>query len=138
MLKLDGKFSLSTASNNNGDLDLTFYNSKDISTSGNDQLGPLGEWWEKDTVLSGVDDSYTLNGGRGEDVLGGGSQNDMLDGGEELYQDMYGNDVNENGLVGLDRLVYYDAPSGINANLITGIIEDGYGSIDQVSNFERL
>ena len=129
---------ISTATNNNGDLDLNFYNQESISTSGDDILGPLGKWYEKDTVLTGLENNYILSGQQGIDVLGGGSNNDVLDGGEELYQDQYGNDVDENGLLGLDRLVYYDAPSGINANLITGVIQDGYGSVDQISNFERF
>ena len=88
------------------------------STSGNDELGPLGEWYEKDTILSGLDNSYILTGGQGDDVLGGGSQNDVLDGGEEPLKDQFGNDIYDNGVISLDRLVYYDAPYGINANLI--------------------
>ena len=56
----------------------------------------------------------------------------------ERFLDQYGNDIDEDGLLGLDRLVYYDAPSGINANLIHGVIQDGYGSVDQVYNFERF
>ena len=102
-------------------------NQNQNGTDSNDTLGPLGEWWEQDVVLSGLDQNYTLTGGLGQDVIGGGSQDDILDGGEELFQDEFGNDVDENGLLALDRLVYYDAPSGINANLITGIVEDGYG-----------
>ena len=69
-----------------------------------------------------MDNSYTLTGGLGDDVLGGGTQNDILDGGEELFQDEFGNDVDENGLLSLDRLVYYDAPSGIYADLSLGLI----------------
>ena len=34
--------------------------------------------------------------------------------------------------------IHHDAPSGINANLITGVVQDGHGSVDQVSNIERL
>ena len=55
--------------------------------------------------------------------------------GEELFDDEFGNDVDEQGLLGQDRLLYYDATSGIYADLSLGLIQDGYGSTDQVSNF---
>ena len=139
-ISLNGNFGLSIVDHgwSSGDIKLKFYDLDNNFTSGNDILGPLGEWWEQDVVLSGLDNSYSLTGGLGQDVIGGGSRNDILDGGEELFQDEFGNDVDEHGLLALDRLVYYDAPSGINANLITGIVQDGYGSVDQVSNFERF
>ena len=105
---------------------------------GDDRLGPLGDAYEKDTLLSGLDITYEISGELGDDIIGGGSQNDILDGGEEPLKDEFGNDVYENGVRALDRLIYYDAPSGINANLITGIVQDGYGSTDQVYNFERV
>ena len=95
-LILNGKLSLSSAINKNGDLDLIFYNPEGVSTSGDDILGPLGKWYEKDTVLTGLENNYILSGQQGIDVLGGGSNNDVLDGGEELYQDQYGNDVSHN------------------------------------------
>jgi hypothetical protein len=85
-----------------------------------------------------LDQNYNINGGLGFDIIGGGSENDILDGGQELYLDEYGFSVDANGHLEKDQLTYIDAPSGINANLITGIVQDGYGSTDQVSNFERL
>ena len=136
---LNGNFALTFfEGRSDGDIILKFNDLGNNFTSGNDQLGPLGEWYEKDTILSGLDNSYTLTGGLGQDVIGGGSQNDILDGGAELFQDEFGNDVDEQGLLALDRLVYYDAPSGIYADLNLGLIQDGYGSTDQVSNFERF
>ena len=92
------------------------------ATPGDDILGPVGEWYEQDVVLSGLNQSYVLTGGLGNDVLGGGSHDDILDGGDGS----------------LDIITYHDAPSGINANLITGVVQDGYGSVDQISNFERF
>ncbi|MDA8687832.1 calcium-binding protein, partial [bacterium] len=109
-----------------------------IATDGNDTLGPIGDYYRQDVILSGLDQNYNLNGGLGFDIIGGGSENDILDGGQELYLDEYGFSVDANGYLEKDQLTYIDAPSGINANLITGIVQDGYGSTDQVSNFERL
>ena len=59
-------------------------------------------------------------------------------GGEEALKDQFGNDIDESGVIGYDRLVYYDAPSGIYADLSLGLVQDGYGSTDQATNFERL
>ena len=103
-ISLNGNFGLSIVDHgwNSGDVKLQFYDLGNNYTSGNDILGPVGEWWEQDVVLSGLDQSFTLNGGQGDDVIGGGSQNDILDGGEELFVDEYGNDIDENGLLGHD------------------------------------
>ena len=48
------------------------------STNGDDILGPLGDWREQDSVFSGLDQSYVLTGGLGNDVLGGGSKTTFL------------------------------------------------------------
>ncbi len=143
LFTIDGIFYLSqfsTSEDSRGDVNLKIRLSdlENNFTSGDDLLGPLGEWWEQDVVLSGLDNSYNLTGGLGDDTIGGGSRNDVLDGGKELFVNQYGNDVDEDGLVSKDQLIYLDAPSGINGNLITGVIQDGYGSVDQVSNFERF
>ena len=139
IVTLDGDYSLNQIKDKGSDgFELRFFNLNQNGTDSNDILGPVGEYYEKDTVLSGLDESYTLTGGLGDDIIGGGSQSDVLDGGEEAFKDQFGNDIDESGIIGHDRLVYYDAPSGIYADLSLGLVQDGYGSTDLVTNFEKL
>ena len=95
LFTIDGIFYLSsfhTETESGGDINLKIIldDLAYVSSNGDDVLGPLGEWWEQDVVLSGLDQNYVLTGGQGNDVLGGGSQNDILDGGEESFKDQFG------------------------------------------------
>ena len=64
---------------------------------------------------------------------------DNLDGGEENDLRANGRDYDENGNLVIDRLYYLDADNGIVANFETGVVsDDGFGSTDYVSNFERV
>lgn len=74
----------------------------------------------KDTLL-GLAGDDTLTGGAGNDTLTGGVGNDAIDAGTEV-----------------DTLSYFGDPSGIVANIGTGLITDGFGGSDTVSGVEFL
>ena len=62
----------------------------------------------------------------------------------ESYEGLAGNDsidggsAANGGAVGYDGVFYGAAPAGIVANLATGEVQDGFGTIDTVSNIETL
>ena len=107
-------------------------------TNDNDGLAPDDKVWENSDVSS-YDDDYNIQGGLGADVIAGGAGNDMLDGGEEDNLRLDGRDYSPDGKLILDRVYYIDSPSGITADFENNVVSnDGFGSIDQVYNFERV
>ena len=118
-------------------------------TDGNDYLAVFGEPWRFDGTppFNPFANDMEIFGYKGADYIAGGEGNDILDGGEEDQINKYGRDVfidentphtveNSKGVV-TDEVFYLDDPSGITANFETGVVADGYGSIDTVLNFER-
>ena len=88
-------------------------------TSGNDSLpGTLGN----DTIV-GFDGNDTLSGGGANDSLHGNRGADVLNGGS-----------------GFDAALYLDGNfgRGINANLSTGFVVDGFGFTDTLSGIEAV
>jgi len=100
-------------------LDSTDYN------LGNDTMrGMAGD----DTLSGGAGDDR-LEGGPGLDILTGGAGNDTLDGGTVADTTFY-----TDGNVA----AYNSSPAGIVANLGTGIVLDGFGGTDTLSNITFL
>ena len=61
IVTLDGDYALNQIKDKGSDgFELRFFNLNQNGTNSNDQLGPLGEWYEKDTILSGLDNNYTI------------------------------------------------------------------------------
>jgi len=82
-----------------------------IGTQGND-------------TLIGDAQNNRLEGGLGDDALIGNAGNDILDGGTGAF---------------VDSVSYIDAPIGVTANLVTGIVsEDGFGDVDTLADIEAL
>jgi Ca2+-binding RTX toxin-like protein len=89
--------------------------------SGNDtMLGLAGA-----DNLSGDAGNDSLSGGAGSDIFRGGAGNDTMDGG--TITDL----VN---LLDLNSVSYSDSTTGIVMNLQTGVVQDGLGGTDQLSN----
>ena len=63
-----------------------------------------------------------------------GSNNEVL---TEAFDGRGGND-SINGLGGLDQVRFDDAPAGVSVNLVTGIAQDGYGTVDTLANIEGI
>ncbi len=84
---------------------------------GNDLLDGLAG----DDTLVGLQGNDTLLGGDGEDLLDGGAGNDTLNGGE-----------------GLDQANYIFDPAGIDADLESGTVRDGFGDFDTLIDIEEL
>jgi len=80
--------------------------------------------------LDGLSGNDSLVGAAGNDTLLGGSGNDTLRGDQ-------GSDSLIGGL-GQDEASYQGAPGPIVANTATGIVHDGYGSIDTLIGIERI
>ena len=92
-----------------------------IGSSGNDTLiGGNGN----DTLLGQAGDD-SLSGGAGSDFLSGEAGNDTLDGGAILDRINY---------TDLNTVSYITATSGIVLNLQTGVVHDGLGGVDAISN----
>lgn len=72
-------------------------------------------------MLDGAGGGDTVVGGDGNDTLAGGAGDDRLDGGS-----------------GVDSVVYDGDPAGINANLLTGVVSDGFGGLDTLQSIENL
>ena len=85
-------------------------------TSGNDSL-------------LGTDGDDSFFGGQGDDTFVGGDGSDWAyyEPGDDFF----------NGGSGNNRFDYRDAPGGISANLITGIISDGGGGTDTIVDVNR-
>ncbi|GAA6155337.1 hypothetical protein NBRC116588_08100 [Pyruvatibacter sp. HU-CL02332] len=73
-----------------------------------------------DDALANAGDD-TLVGGAGDDFFLPGDGQDEIDGGD-----------------GFDTVDYSLSPSGVIADLSSGIVEDGYGNIDTLTSIERL
>ncbi|WP_157838817.1 calcium-binding protein [Achromobacter sp. DH1f] len=74
-----------------------------------------------DTII-GSNDSNTLIGGGGADVLVGNGGNDILIGGAD----------------GLTTASYYTSPQGIEANLSSGQVQDGFGAFDTLVQIGKI
>lgn len=121
--------------------------------AGDDSITGNGQ----DNELRGNDGDDTLIGGAGDDSLYGGNENDLMIGtsGSNYYDPGNGDDT-VNGGTGNDFIFssagddvfnggaghdigYYALTLGaINANLATGIVQDGQGGTDTVSSIEEF
>lgn len=96
------------------------------------QSGLVTDNWGNHDVISGFeifsDSAFgdTLRGGAASEVFNIGRGSDVVDG-------RGGRDT-----VNYSGIDHYDVTQGINANLTTGTVVDGYGNTDQISNFEVL
>ena len=108
--------------------------------SGNNRLAPMGNASSYDFGINTFTKPLTINGYEGIDRISGGAGSvDHLDGGEESDSRSNGRDYDQDGNLVIDRIYYIDADHGIVANFETGVVgDDGFGSIDYVSNFERV
>ena len=89
-----------------------------------------------DDVLYGYEGSDSLWGREGNDQLYGGA-------GKDFFRGFSGNDTMVGGTGDDDKVSYdldsqYGAMAGITADMSTGIVVDGYGDIDEISEIERL
>jgi len=73
-----------------------------------------------DSIFGDAQDN-NLNGGTGDDTLEGGAGNDILEGGD-----------------GIDTVTYENDIAGINVNLTTQTVADGFGGTDTVLNIENV
>jgi Ca2+-binding RTX toxin-like protein len=102
-----------------------------------------------DTMFTdfGVNQPYHFTGGLGNDYLGGGPQDDFLDGGLG-DDDVFGGDGADiirlgagnnsaDGDLGTDTIDYSGSPVGLTINLTTGIVLNGLGGTDTLSNIEN-
>ena len=80
-------------------------------------------------VVFGLTGHDSLHGGSGDDTLNGEGDDDTLDGG-------LGNDVLDGGS-GLDTASYLGA-AAISANLLTNLVDDGYGTQDTLISVENV
>jgi hypothetical protein len=76
----------------------------------------------------GLADFTNIYGGDGNDII-------TLANGSALGQ--RGNDTII-GALGSSSAVYWDSPVGINADLSTGVVQDGYGTVDTLVNITVL
>ncbi|KEJ87726.1 beta strand repeat-containing protein, partial [Sulfitobacter donghicola] len=88
-----------------------------VGEAGSDTLNGAGG----NDILLGRDDNDVLNGGVGDDEIWGGAGADTIDGG-----------------AGQDLARYLEATGAVNANLTTGVVRDGYGFTDTLTNIEDL
>jgi Ca2+-binding RTX toxin-like protein len=72
-------------------------------------------------TLSGLAGGTPISGGEGNDVLSGGAGADTISGGN-----------------GTDTATYLSDPSGITADMGTGVITDGYGATDGLTSIESV
>ena len=98
---------------------------------GNDSLSGAGG----NDVLKGEAGNDTLRGDAGNDSIEGGAGNDFIVGGA-------GNDTLDGGTItdlsfyaDGNTLDYGSSTAAINLNLQTGVVQDGLGGVDQVTNF---
>jgi len=61
----------------------------------------------------------------------------------EQFEGRAGNDTIDGGVItstnnGTNRVTYLQAPGGINANLATGVVQDGYGDNDTLFNIQSI
>jgi Ca2+-binding RTX toxin-like protein len=112
-------------------------------TGADDEIQGAGD----DDTLSGLGGSDTIYGDAGNDLLDGGDGDDFLRGqdgddtlvggqGNDFFNGGAGNDLVDGGLGASDRIVYGDAPGGVNVNLVTGLAT-GFGS-DTLSGVEHV
>ncbi len=89
--------------------------------------------------LFGFAGNDTVNGEGGEDVILGGDGDDSLaggDGDDELWGNA-GNDVLDGG-AGNDVARYRGAVGSVQADLATGVAQDGFGGTDRLIRIEHL
>ncbi|MEZ5843276.1 MAG: hypothetical protein R3D27_06020 [Hyphomicrobiaceae bacterium] len=89
-----------------------------------------------DSAGIGVDTFTGVNQVRGSafaDTIIGSNSNVF-----ENFRGQAGADTIDGGGGSNDRADYRNAPNGIVANLATGLVQDGYGSTDQLYNIERI
>lgn len=127
------------------DIAFTFVNPNDIDSpiiEGSDDdntLEPMGNAHRYDSGVEFFTQDLEIYGYKGEDRIAGGAGDDILDGGEESDLRSNGRDYDADGNLIVDRVYYLDAKNGIIADFETGIVSnDGFGSVDTVSNFERV
>ena len=94
--------------------------------------------------LFGTSGADTIQGGDGADSLAGGSGNDSIEGGagNDFIVGGAGNDTLDGGTItdlsfyaDGNTLDYGSSTAAINLNLQTGVVQDGLGGVDQVTNF---
>jgi Ca2+-binding RTX toxin-like protein len=61
----------------------------------------------------------------------------------EQFEGLAGNDTIDGGAItasnnGFNRVTYLQAPAGIDANLATGVVQDGYGDTDTLFNIQSI
>ncbi len=76
-------------------------------------------------TIDGRSGDDTLLGGGGRDSFVGGTGNDTIDGGAILDRVNYSD---------LNSINYGSSTGGVNVNLATGIVQDGMGGIDNLTN----
>ncbi|MDC1118850.1 matrixin family metalloprotease, partial [Alphaproteobacteria bacterium] len=108
-------------------------------SDGNDRLEPMGDVGRYDPGVGLFTQDLEIYGYKGKDDIAGGAGDDILDGGEESDLRSNGRDYDADGNLIIDKVIYIDAENGIVADFETGIVSnDGFGSTDTVSNFERV
>ena len=91
--------------------------------------------------LEGRDGNDTLIGGEGFDNLSGGSGDDTLDGsagGHDFLEGGLGNDVLIGSAGDGGTASYHNASSGIVADLSAGLVEDGDGGTDILTDINSI
>ncbi len=112
----------------------------DAGLMNNDNAADVLSGGAGDDIIYGYGGNDTLNGGDDNDVLFGGAGNDTLNGdaGNDTLVGGAGNDI-LNGGTGTDFVTYAGAASGVNVNLLTGVVSnDGDGGSDTLISIERL
>ncbi len=94
---------------------------------------------EHDILKAGGTDPVLLYGGGGTDMLQGGGGNDWLFGGagNDLLVGNAGADRIDGG-DGFDTAIYWNSPSGVTVDLVSGIGSGGYAEGDHLSNIENI
>lgn len=89
--------------------------------------------------FNGGDGDDSLNGGNGNDTLNGSNGNDALNGGagDDNLIGGTGNDTLIGG-TGNDTANYSTVINGVAVNLATGIVDDGQGGTDTISQIEYV
>jgi serralysin len=104
------------------------YGGDDVLSGGNGNDTLFGE--NGNDTLNGNVGNDTLYGNAGDDTLNGGSEDDILLGGA-------GADALDGG-TGIDRAAYWDAPTGVVANLANAGANTGYALGDTYVSIEYL
>ncbi len=92
-----------------------------------------------DNRLVGYEGDDTVSGAGGDDIILTDEGNDSIEGGagnDEIWGGA-GNDTIDGG-GGQDVARYLKAAGGVDGDLSTGVVRDGYGNIDTLRNIEDL